>query len=128
MDTPTAQSFSSVDATAQPRFAGAETPCILLCAGKSCRNAKGFDELKKTFDALATVKTVKCVAVCDGPVAGVRLNGKTVWFERLKSEKVRRAVAGILHSEPGGGAVENGRKGRGAQPFKISKRLREHRV
>ena len=128
MDTPTAQNFSSLDTMTRTRLPGSELPCILLCAGKSCRNAKGFDELKKAFDALATVKTVKCVDVCDGPVAGVRLNGKTVWFERLKSEKVRRAVAGILHSEPGGGAVENGRKGRGAQPFKISKRLREHRV
>ena len=128
MDTPTAQNFSSLDTTTQTRFEGGELPCILLCAGKSCRNAKGFDELKKAFDALATVKTVKCVDVCDGPVAGVRLNGKTVWFERLKSEKVRRAVAGILHSAASGGAVGSSRLGLGTPPFKISKRLREHRV
>ena len=84
--------------------------CVLICGGRSCRKAKGFDELRRSLDDLATVKTVKCVDVCDGPVVGVKMNGKTVWFERLRSDKVRAAVTVVLASN------------------KMPKRLRAHRV
>ena len=96
----------------------ADVPCVMLCTGKSCRKAKGFDELRRSLDALATVKMVKCVEVCDGPVAGIRVQGKTVWFERLRSAKVRVAVTSLLRLETG----------RTPKESKIPKRLREHRV
>ena len=89
--------------------------CVLICGGKSCRKAKGFDELRKSFDDLANVKTVKCVDVCDGPVVGVKLEGKTVWFERLRSEKVRIAVTALLAKNK-------------VTKRNMPKTLREHRV
>ena len=88
----------------------AEVPCVLVCAGRSCRKAKGFEEMRRSLDELANVKTVKCVDVCDGPVIGVKMDGKTVWFERLRSDKVRAAVAVVLAKH------------------KMPKRLRAHRV
>jgi (2Fe-2S) ferredoxin len=88
-----------------------EPPCVLLCAGKSCRKAKGFEELRDSLEGLTKVKKVKCLDVCNGPVIGVRLPGKTVWFERMRSEKVRTAVVALLSNSA-----------------KLSKKLREHRV
>jgi (2Fe-2S) ferredoxin len=85
-------------------------PCVLMCSGKSCRKAKGYDELLAGIGSLAEVKKVKCVDVCDGPVVGVKLDGKTVWFERMRSEKVHAAVTTLLHKR------------------KIPKKLRPHRV
>lgn len=87
-----------------------DAPCVLLCAGKSCRKAKGYDELLVSLEELTNVKKVKCVDVCDGPVVGVRVDDKTVWFERMRSEKVRRAVTALLTTA------------------KVPKKLRDRRV
>ena len=87
--------------------------CVLICAGKSCRKSKGFDELLRSFEDLATVKTVKCVDVCDGPVIGLPLKGKTVWFERLGSNKVREALTAALSKN---------------SKNKLPKKLRAHQV
>lgn len=87
-----------------------DPPCVLVCGGKSCRQAKGYHELVAGMVALAEVKKVKCVDVCEGPVVGVKLDGKTIWFERMRSDKVRAAVATLLHKR------------------KIPKKLRPHRV
>ena len=92
-------------------IASSNTPCVLLCAGKSCRKSKGFDELRDSLEVLTTVTKVKCVDVCDGPVVGVRLAGETVWFERMRSEKVRAAVTALL-----------------ANRARIPKKLRDRRV
>lgn len=91
--------------------ASSDTPCVLLCAGKSCRKAKGFEELRNSLEVLTKVNKVKCVDVCDGPVVGVRLPGETVWFERMRSEKVRAAVTALL-----------------ANSAKVPKKLRGRRV
>ena len=91
--------------------ASSDMPCVLLCAGKSCRKAKGFDELRGSLELLTTVKKVKCVDVCAGPVIGVRLPGETVWFERMRSPKVHAAVTALL-----------------ANGAKVPKKLRDRRV
>ena len=91
--------------------ASSDAPCVLLCAGKSCRKAKGFEELRISLEVLTTVEKVKCIDVCDGPVVGVRLPGETVWFERMRSEKVRAAVMALL-----------------ANNAKVPKKLRRRRV
>jgi (2Fe-2S) ferredoxin len=87
-----------------------DLPCVLVCGGKSCRKAKGYDELLADMGGLAEVKKVKCVDVCEGPVVGVKVNGKTVWFERMRSDKVRAAVVALLHKR------------------KVPKKLRPHKV
>ena len=87
------------------------TPCVLLCAGKSCCKAKGFNELRDSLEEFTTVKKVKCVDVCDGPVVGVRLPGETVWFERMRSAKVRAAVTTLVTNSA-----------------KVPKKLRDRRV
>lgn len=109
---------SELRLSATAPFADSKVPCVLLCTGKSCRKAKGFDELRQSFDALATVKTVKCVDVCDGPVVGVRVEGKTVWFERLRSKKVRAAVVSLLRPPDQ----------QTTKQTKIPKQLRQHRA
>lgn len=97
--------------TASLVAASLDVPCVLLCAGKSCRKAKGFDQLRDSLEVLTKVKKVKCVDVCDGPVVGVRLRGETVWFERMRSEKVRNAVTALL-----------------ANSARVPKKLRDRRV
>ncbi len=89
---------------------GLDRSCVLVCGGKSCRKAKGYDELLAGIGAHAEVKKVKCVDVCEGPVVGVKLDGKTVWFERMRSDKARAAVVTLLHKR------------------KVPKKLRPHRV
>jgi hypothetical protein len=63
-----------------------------LCVGKDCRKDDGYRELASAVAVLPKVRRVKCQDLCGGPVAGVVVDGKVEWFEKLRRSKQRAAL------------------------------------
>jgi hypothetical protein len=63
--------------------------CLLVCAGKDCRGDKGFDALVDLAEGMPHAYALPCQGLCDGPIAGVRVDGSTYWFEQVRTAKVR---------------------------------------
>lgn len=64
-----------------------------------CRKCKGSDKVIEFLAAhsRANVKTVRCQKVCEGPVAGLALQGRMEWFGRLKGPKQLEAMAALTN-------------------------------
>ncbi|MGQ0678598.1 MAG: hypothetical protein ACT4OM_02885 [Actinomycetota bacterium] len=67
-----------------------------------CRKCAGHEEVvdflrKKTR---ATVKTVRCQKVCASPVAGIKVDGRLEWFEKMDSTKRLKALACLTKPKP----------------------------
>ena len=67
-------------------------PCLLVCTGKDCRSAKGFDALRDMAADVSGAVGVPCQGICDGPVVGVRVHGEVRWFAEVRGGKARRQV------------------------------------
>ena len=73
--------------------------CVFLCTGSDCiKNKKRFKTLKQTISSEANVQTVKCQKICDGPVAGVSVDGTLQWFEELDSRKRTDAFLSVVRT------------------------------
>jgi hypothetical protein len=72
------------------------TATVAVCVGKDCRAAKGFDKLLEVVSASQRPRQVPCQDHCDGPVIGLRVNGKVRWFVRVRTKELRRALAKSL--------------------------------
>src|SRR5689334_12611113 len=75
------------------------TPRCYVCTGKDCRRDDGFKELRRDLDKVAKVREVDCQDMCDGPVAGVVLDGRVEWFEKIRKERYRTAVIELVTGE-----------------------------
>lgn len=77
---------------------------VLVCRGKSCckQEACSYANLCELLDAAGVlVKTVKCVGVCDGPTAGVCVDGRVEWFKKLTKKRSQKdLVAVAVGAEP----------------------------
>ena len=63
-------------------------PRVYLCKGSSCRKQrKAFRRLEAALEGAARLQPVKCQKICDGPVAGLVVDGSLQWFEELTSRK-----------------------------------------
>jgi hypothetical protein len=71
--------------------AGVE-PMVAVCVGKDCAAAKGFVKLVEVAAQLPKPRQVPCQECCDGPVAGLLVNGKMRWFERIRRKELRAAL------------------------------------
>jgi hypothetical protein len=72
-----------------------------VCIGKDCCRAKGHHELLTAACAAGEVVAVRCQSICDGPVAGVEVDGRLEWFEDLRRPKTHAAVAGLVRHPRG---------------------------
>ena len=76
-----------------------DKPRVYLCKGGSCRKAgKAFRRLSTALEASARVEPVKCQKICDGPVAGVSVDGTLQWFEELGSRKRADAFVAVVRT------------------------------
>jgi hypothetical protein len=66
-----------------------------VCTDKDCRRDDGYKELVQALRATGSVREVDCQDLCEGPVAGVVLDGKVEWFERLRKARAREAVVAL---------------------------------
>ncbi|CAN5762869.1 hypothetical protein BH23ACT2_BH23ACT2_01400 [soil metagenome] len=67
-----------------------------------CRKCKGATKLTGDLERrLANapeshrvdIQAVRCQDVCDGPVAGLAVDGEMQWFERVRGKELRKALA-----------------------------------
>jgi hypothetical protein len=70
-------------------------PSCFLCVGKDCRRDVGHAELATALGSIGKVRRVKCQDLCEGPVAGVELDGRVEWFEGIRQGKHRDAVVAL---------------------------------
>ncbi len=70
-------------------------PTVYVCTGGDCRKAKRHAELVAAVAAVADVRTVGCQKVCDGPVAGTKVDGRVEWFAHVR-RRGRQALTGWL--------------------------------
>ena len=79
-------------------------PCLLVCTGKDCRDAKGYAAVHELAAEVSGAVGVPCQGICDGPVVGVRVRGELRWFGEVKGGKARRQLAqAVAGEEPGKG-------------------------
>src|SRR6188768_2441516 len=69
-----------------------EPDCLLVCSGKDCRDAPGFKALMKAAEHAPEAYALPCQGLCHGPIAGVRVDGRVQWFERVRTGKVRKQL------------------------------------
>jgi hypothetical protein len=70
-----------------------------VCTDKDCRRDEGYAELVKALQATGRVREVDCQDLCDGPVAGVTIDGRVEWFEKVRKERARQAVVALATGE-----------------------------
>lgn len=71
-------------------------PHLYLCSERGCGKKADRRALLAEVDGAAEVVRVGCQSVCDGPVAGVVVEGRLQWFERVASPKSRRALVEVV--------------------------------
>jgi hypothetical protein len=64
----------------------------VICVGKDCRTATGFDELRAAAGRLEGVEQVPCQDLCHGPIVGLRIDGELRWYHRIRKHKHRTAL------------------------------------
>lgn len=64
-----------------------------------CRKCKGSDKVVDFLSSQtrASIRTVRCQKVCEGPVAGVSIRGRMEWFGRMKGNKALTAMAALAN-------------------------------
>jgi hypothetical protein len=70
-------------------------PLCYLCVGKDCRRDVGHVELRAALGSIGKVRRVKCQDLCEGPVAGVEVDGRVEWFEVIRKPRQREAVMAL---------------------------------
>lgn len=80
-----------------------------------CRKCKHHDCLIDVLEAHAhvAIHRVKCQKICDGPVVGLSVGGRTEWFERVRSLEELAALVRLTKK---------------AHPDSVPKVLRKRRV
>ncbi len=72
---------------------------ILVCVGSDCRKAgDAHASLWAAMDEAGQVQTVRCQKICSGPVAGVAIDGRLEWFERVRGRKSRQALVRLVRT------------------------------
>lgn len=67
---------------------------VFVCVGSDCRKAgSAHAALRSALDEVGDVRVVRCQKICSGPVAGLDVNGRLEWFEKVGGPKSRRALA-----------------------------------
>jgi hypothetical protein len=75
----------------------AACPLVLVC--RKCKRSE--DVLKFLLRRTdASVRTVRCQKVCEGPVAGLHVDGRMEWFERMDGAKPLKAMVELLSQKP----------------------------
>jgi len=71
-------------------------PTVLICRGSHCRHARRYDELAQALAPVADLKDVRCQKICEGPVAGIDVQGTLEWFQQLDSDKARGQLVALI--------------------------------
>ncbi len=74
-----------------------------MCGGSDCRKAtEAHAALQEALTQVAQVRQVRCQKICAGPIAGLEVDGRLEWFERIRGPKSRRSLVRLARR---GGAL-----------------------
>jgi len=66
-------------------------PTVALCSGKDCRQRCEYAPLRRDLKEVATVKSVKCLDICDSPVVVISPHEKdAVVLDKIRTETQRK--------------------------------------
>jgi hypothetical protein len=75
---------------------------VYVCSGGDCRKTgaahRALGEALAQVEDPARVRAVSCQKICSGPVAGVEVDGRIEWFERIRGPKSRRALLRLVRT------------------------------
>lgn len=75
-------------------------PTIYVCEGKSCRKRKKeHSALLETLSGVASVETVSCRDICEGPVVGFSAGKGKTWFAKVDGKKSREGLVALARGE-----------------------------
>lgn len=98
---------------------------VVICRGKSCcrQEACAYANLCELLEASGVlVKTVKCLGVCDGPTAGVCIDGREEWFKRLSKKGAQRDLVAVAVGTSTGSKRLDKRMIKGSKRKKVKKK------
>ena len=65
---------------------------VFICTERGCGKRSAHRDLAAELEGVVQVVGVPCQSVCDGPVAGVVVEGRLQWFEEVRTRKARAAI------------------------------------
>lgn len=72
-------------------------PRVYLCDAGDCREDRAaWKALVDAVEPHADVKRVGCQKVCEGPTAGLEVDGVLEWFGELSTDKSRHALVDLV--------------------------------
>jgi len=79
--------------------------CVAVCSGKDCRKREEYRDLRRAIAEVADVQPVRCVDLCDSPVAIVRRDtDQPLVFDKLRTPKQHRDLVALIsggsHARP----------------------------
>lgn len=74
-----------------------DCPLVIVCR-KCDHHDEVIDYLAKHTNA--HIKTVRCQKVCEGPVAGLKVDGRMEWFEEMDGKPQLKALACLAAQRP----------------------------
>ena len=61
-----------------------------MCGAGDCRDErKDHKKLTEALSGVARVVHARCQKICDGPIAGVEVDGRLEWFARIDDKSLR---------------------------------------
>ena len=91
-------------------------PRVFVCTERGCGKRSDHRALAAELEAAVEVVGVPCQSVCEGPVAGVVVDGRLQWFGEVRTGKARAALRRVAE------------EGSGPLPGSLTKRRRPKRA
>lgn len=91
-------------------------PRVFVCAERGCGKRSEHRALAAALEGAVEVVDVPCQSVCEGPVAGVVVDGRLQWFREVRTGKARAALRRVADG------------GSGPLPGPLAKRRRPKRA
>ena len=68
---------------------------LYVCTGKHCKKKRGGIDSVLNGHTVERVD-VRCQKICNGPVCGLKLEGRVEWFEEVDSPKSLDALRALI--------------------------------
>lgn len=65
---------------------------LVLCAGRDCRQARGYGRLRELAEATPGSTLVDCQGVCSAPMVGLERRGVVRWYRKVRGARRRQLV------------------------------------
>ena len=71
---------------------------VRICRGEDCAKRRGATKkLKELLAESASLDTIKCQDICEGPVVVVGRKKERFWFKKVRGNALRQDLLTFLH-------------------------------